>query len=82
MSGMTESLGTMTQFVGEINDLSTQIATAAEEQSVVANQITRSVYIIDDISKQNSILANQVHDYGISVNKCAEDIEKLSSTFK
>ncbi|MBL4900346.1 MAG: methyl-accepting chemotaxis protein [Colwellia sp.] len=68
--------------VSDVSDMTAQIATAAEEQSVVANQITRSVYIIDDISKQNSILANQVHNYGTAVNKSADDIEKLSTTFK
>ncbi|MDX2370941.1 MAG: methyl-accepting chemotaxis protein [Colwellia sp.] len=73
---------TMGVIINNVSDMTAQIATAAEEQSVVANQITRSVYIIDDISKQNSILANQVHNYGSEVNKCAEDIEKLSSTFK
>lgn len=73
---------TIETIVNNMSDMTAQIATAAEEQSVVANQITRSVYIIDDISKQNSILANQVHNYGSEVNKCAEDIERLNSTFK
>lgn len=49
MSGMTESLGTMTQFVGEINDLSTQIATAAEEQSSVTQEVSRNMSAINDI---------------------------------
>jgi PAS domain S-box-containing protein len=81
-SKIKQTMETIVNNVSDVSDMTAQIATAAEEQSVVANEITRSVYIIDDISKQNSILANQVHDYGISVNKCAEDIEKLSSTFK
>jgi methyl-accepting chemotaxis protein len=68
--------------IGDVSDMTAQIATAAEEQSVVANEITQSVYNIDDISKQNSILASQVYDYGVAVNKSAEDIDKLSSTFK
>jgi methyl-accepting chemotaxis protein len=68
--------------IDDVSDMTAQIATAAEEQSVVANQITQSVYVIDDISKQNATLANQVNNYGIAVNKSAEDIEKLSSTFK
>jgi methyl-accepting chemotaxis protein/aerotaxis receptor len=62
--------------------MTAQIATAAEEQSVVANQITHSVYTIDNISKENSKLATQVNNYGIAVNKSAEDLDKLNATFK
>ncbi|MDX2369025.1 MAG: methyl-accepting chemotaxis protein [Colwellia sp.] len=68
--------------VSDVSDMTAQIATAAEEQSVVANQITHSVHTINDISIKNGILANQVNNYGVAVNKSAEDIEKLSSTFK
>jgi len=68
--------------VNDVSDMTAQIATAAEEQSVVANQITHSVHTIDDISERNVILSEQVNSYGIAVNKSAEDIEKLSSTFK
>ncbi|MCI2285724.1 methyl-accepting chemotaxis protein [Colwellia sp. MSW7] len=68
--------------VNDVSDMTSQIATAAEEQSVVANEITHSVHTIDDISKTNVLLAEQVNSYGIAVNKSAEDIEKLSSTFK
>jgi aerotaxis receptor len=81
-SEIKQTMEVIANHVGDVSDMTAQIATAAEEQSVVANQVTRSVYIIDDISKQNSILANQVHNHGIAVNKSAEDIETLSTTFK
>jgi PAS domain S-box-containing protein len=81
-SQIKQTMEVIVNHVGDVSDMTAQIATAAEEQSVVANQVTRSVYIIDDISKQNSILANQVHNHGIAVNKSAEDIETLSTTFK
>ncbi|MCJ8349124.1 PAS domain-containing methyl-accepting chemotaxis protein [Moritella sp.] len=68
--------------VDGVSDMTAQIATAAEEQSIVAHQITKSIHTIDGISKQNTLYANQVHHYGIEVNKSAEDIEKLSATFK
>jgi len=81
-SKIKQTMDIIVNNVCDVSDMTAQIATAAEEQSVVANQITRSVDLIDDISKQNSILANQVHNYGIAVNKSAEDINKLSTTFK
>lgn len=49
MGQVTESLETMTQFVGDINDLSTQIATAAEEQSSVTQEVSRNMSAISEI---------------------------------
>ena len=43
------SLDVMTQFVTDINDLSTQIATAAEEQSSVTQELSRNMTAISDI---------------------------------
>ncbi|PCJ49028.1 MAG: chemotaxis protein [Gammaproteobacteria bacterium] len=68
--------------VDDVSDMIVQIAIAAEQQSAVSNQITSSVHTIEGISKKNSILAIQVNNYGIAVNKSAEDIEKLNTTFQ
>lgn len=46
---VSESLDVMTQFVTDINDLSTQIATAAEEQSSVTQELSRNMTAINDI---------------------------------
>lgn len=43
------SLETMSDFVNDINDLSTQIATAAEEQSSVTQELSRNMTAISDI---------------------------------
>ncbi|GAW97676.1 MULTISPECIES: methyl-accepting chemotaxis protein [Colwellia] len=68
--------------VNMVSDMTAQIATATEEQSVVANQINQSIITIDGISKNNADLAEQVNNCGIEVNKSAELIEGLSTTFK
>ena len=68
--------------VNLVSDMTAQIATATEEQSVVANQINQSVHTIDDISQSNAALAEQVNNCGIEVNKSAELIDGLSTTFK
>ncbi|WP_019028178.1 methyl-accepting chemotaxis protein [Colwellia piezophila] len=68
--------------VNMVSDMTAQIATATEEQSVVANQINQSIVTIDGISKNNADLAEQVNNCGIEVNKSAELIEGLSTTFK
>ncbi|MBW3694922.1 methyl-accepting chemotaxis protein [Vibrio sp. T187] len=46
---VAESLDVMTDFVMQINDLSTQIATAAEEQSSVTQELSRNMSAINDI---------------------------------
>ncbi len=81
-SKIKQSMENIMGNVNDVSDMTAQVATAAEEQSVVANQIMHSVHTIDEISKQNAILAEQVKNHGIAVNKSAEDIEKLSYTFK
>ena len=81
-SKIKQSMGNIISNVNDVSDMTAQIATAAEEQSVVANQITHSVYTIDEISKKNAILAEQVKNHGLEVNKSADDIEKLGYTFR
>ncbi len=44
-----ESLETMTTYVAEINTLSAQIATAAEEQSSVTQELSRNMAALNDI---------------------------------
>ncbi|WP_394128172.1 methyl-accepting chemotaxis protein [Vibrio hepatarius] len=46
---VASSLDVMTDFVTDINDLSTQIATAAEEQSSVTQELSRNMTAINDI---------------------------------
>ncbi len=49
-----ESLSSITRAVSTILEMNTQIATAAEEQSAVAEDINRSVLKIQDISEQTA----------------------------
>ena len=68
--------------VEDVSDMTAQIATATEEQSVVANQINQSILNIDQISKNNAYLAQQVNKSGVNVYENASVIEALSATFK
>lgn len=47
-----ESLGAITRAVGTIADMNTQVASAAEEQSAVAEEINRNVVTIRDLAEQ------------------------------
>ena len=68
--------------VTDVSDMTAQIATATEEQSVVADQINQSILVIDKISKNNVVLAQEVNKNGVEVHKNATIIDSLSDTFK
>jgi aerotaxis receptor len=68
--------------MNETSDITAQIATATEEQSVAANQVTQSVHTIDDISRKNTDISQKVNTNGVNVNNCANEINSLSTTFK
>ena len=52
---ISESLGAVTSSVTSINDMSTQIATAAMEQSSVSEEINRNVFAIQEIVNELTI---------------------------
>jgi len=65
-----------------LNDLTSQIATAAEEQSVVADQINQSVHVIRDISYKNTEIVSQVNVLGEQVTYSVNELHNLSTTFR
>ncbi|WP_448212834.1 methyl-accepting chemotaxis protein [Colwellia sp. MEBiC06753] len=77
-----ESMDNVIEMMNELGDVTAQISTAAEEQSVVANEITQSVHTISGISHENTEIARQVENNSVSVFKNVEDIEGMSTTFK
>lgn len=66
----------------DVNQLGEQIAAAAEEQSSVANEISRNIVQVDSISKANTQVSMEVQAQSSLINQCSVDIEKLSETFK
>ncbi|MFM2482391.1 methyl-accepting chemotaxis protein [Celerinatantimonas sp. YJH-8] len=69
---VAESLNALTSFVNQINSLSTQIATAAEEQSGVTKEISRNMNAISDI-------VGELGNNGQKVLSDAEDIERINN---
>jgi PAS domain S-box-containing protein len=77
-----QTMSNIVTSINDVSDMTAQVATATEQQSVVANQITESILTIDGISKNNAVLAQQVNSNGIEVNRNAALIDALSTTFK
>ncbi|AAN54061.1 cache domain-containing protein [Shewanella oneidensis MR-1] len=79
---ISESLGSVTSAVTAINDMSTQIATAATEQSSVTEEINRNVYAIQEIV--NELLHSSEHAARVSqtVSQEGTNLGNLVGQFK
>ena len=74
-------LGKITDAVSIVNDVNTQIATAAEEQSAVAEEINRNVVKISELARDTSNTANQASKISQQLNDEAARQKKLVSQF-
>jgi len=79
---VTQSFELITRAVSSINDLNTQIASAAEEQSAVTEEINRSIISISNISEQTSSGTEQTLISSNELARLASDLQVLVSNFK
>ncbi|MCF6282609.1 MAG: methyl-accepting chemotaxis protein [Candidatus Polarisedimenticolaceae bacterium] len=77
-----ESLEMIAQAVGSINDMNMQIANAAEEQSVVAEEINRNVVTIAQLSVESANSAEATSDTSGNMATLAMELQGLISRFK
>ncbi|WP_169045622.1 methyl-accepting chemotaxis protein [Aeromonas salmonicida] len=70
-----QALGEIVSSVNVINEMNTHIATAAEEQSKVAEEITRNVVNIAHIATESTRAASEL-------NQSCHELEQLSSDLK
>jgi methyl-accepting chemotaxis protein len=77
-----KALQTITHSVHEAFDRSTQIASAAEEQSVVAHEISENLESIVAIAEQTTAGAQQTAQSSNEVAKLAEELQQSVQEFK
>jgi len=77
-----ESLAAITQAVSTINDMNTQIAHAAGQQSEVAEEVDKNVVNIARIGNESMENAQQTSDSSSSLWNNASKLESLLSQFK
>jgi methyl-accepting chemotaxis protein len=77
-----ESLATIAGEVRSISDMNTQIATAAEEQSAVAEEINRNVVNISELADQTSEGAKQTSQVSDELVRLAEQLQSAVSRFR
>jgi methyl-accepting chemotaxis protein len=77
-----QSLSMIAHEVGTINDMNTQIATASEEQSSVAEEINRNITTISLIADTTSADATQNSQISEDLVRLAGELNRLVSQFK
>ena len=76
------SLETITNSVSLINDMNTQIATAAEQQSAVAEEINKNILNISDIVDRTADGASQTSLASEELASLAVQLQQLVNQFK
>lgn len=75
------ALKTIAVAVDKINEMSTQIASAAEEQSAVSEEINRNIVSINDMSNQTADGASQTSIASEELAKMASQLQSLVGHF-
>ena len=79
---ISDSLGAVTSAVTSINDMSTQIATAATEQSSVTEEINRNVFAIQEIVNELLQASNSASDTSQGLANEGRNLDTLVGQFK
>ncbi len=82
MSDTEAALGEIAQGVNGINDLNFQIASAAEQQSAVAEEVNRNVQTISQISEESAQGATQTKTASAELARLAEELQARLARFK
>ncbi len=77
-----EVLESITTAINQISDMNTQIASAAEEQSLVAEEINRNVVGITEISEHTAKGARETASASEDLNNLAGQLQRVVGQFK
>jgi len=76
------SLTVIADAVSRINDMSTQIASAAEEQNAVNEDINKNIVSINDMAEQTATGAEQTTEAANKLAELAEELNLMVKEFK
>ena len=79
---VTDSLDSMTNFIVEINDLSSQIATASEEQSAVSEEVSRNMNNIHQMVQELTMNGQSSVESTQSLAAANAQLDALVNKFK
>lgn len=79
---LVSMLTTVAQLISQINEQNLNIASAAEEQAMVAREVDQNLVAIRDLSFQTSSGANETHASSQELASLAERMNELLKQFK
>ncbi len=77
-----ESLNTIARAVGQINDMTTQIASAAEEQAAVAEEVNRNITSISNMAEETSAGTLSTKEASEDLARLVTELQGLVAEFK
>lgn len=77
-----DSLRTISTAIEKISDMSTQIASAAEQQNATTDEISRNVVTISELSKSNTEGAAGTVNATRNLTGLASELQELTDSFK
>lgn len=79
---VSTALESIVAAIRQISEMNDQIASAAEEQSSVADEINRNIIGINEISEQAAVGAEQTNTAGQQLAELAADLQAMINRFK
>jgi methyl-accepting chemotaxis protein len=76
------ALNAISEAVSHIDQMSSQIATAAEEQSSVTEEMSRNIDHINTMATQNATGSQQTSAAGVELSRMASSLQKLVAEFR
>jgi len=80
--GAGESLSTISNSIGNIDVMTQQIASAAEEQSVVAESMSVNITRISEISDENMLATKSIAEASSNLAEVSANLQGIISRFK
>lgn len=77
-----EILEKIFQAMTSINDLNTQVATSAEQQSIASQEINRNIVRISELANSSEAQARQAADEGRGLNQLAKGLTQIVTRFR
>ena len=77
-----ENLQSISVAVTSISDINTQIASAIEEQSAVAEEINKNVVTVDNLAQRGDESSNNIAQANNQLTQLAENLANMVSKFK
>ena len=85
-SDLTESIAQELKIViaaiQGIQDMTNQIATAAEEQSSVAEEINQSVVRVNDVADQSATAVEEISTQAHELARLSQELQNLASQYQ